>query len=65
MTIVELFLALYVSDFTVPESEEIQETVKKMKECRALPEPTAECKNVIRQYLEMKEKIGRTNADIQ
>jgi len=65
MTMVELFLALYVSDFTVPESQEIQTTVKKIKECNALPEPTADCKNVLRQYLEMKEKIGRSNADVQ
>jgi hypothetical protein len=65
MTIAELFLALYVSDFTVPELQQIQKTVKEMKECNAMPEPTADCKNVLRQYLEMKEKIGRSNADVQ
>lgn len=65
MTIAELFLALYVTDFTVPDAQEIKAVVEQVKQCNALPEPTADCKNVLRQYLQMKDKIGRTNADIQ
>lgn len=65
MVFVELFFALSVSDFSVPEYHEIQETYKEIKECNAKPEPTANCKNVIQQYFDMKEKIGDANAATQ
>lgn len=65
MTFLELYLAFYVSDFSVPESQEIQVTVKEMRECSASPDPAADCKNKVRQYLEMKKKLGRSNADAQ
>ena len=51
MTILELFFAFSVNDFTVPDHKEIVDT--------------AECKNILDQYFEMKEKTGEPYVNIQ
>lgn len=65
MTILELFFALSVNDFTVPEHKEIVETAERIHACRENSDVQAECKNILEQYLEMKGKTGEPYVNIQ
>ena len=58
MTILELFFALSVNDFAVPEHKEIIDTAERIQACRENKDVHAECKNILQQYLEMKEMTG-------
>ena len=49
MTILELFFALSVNDFAVPEHKEIVDTAESVQACRDDPDVHAECKNIIKQ----------------
>jgi len=65
MSIIELLLTLSVSESAVPEHKEIVETVESIEACRENPDVHAECKNILEQYLEMKEKTGEPYVNIQ
>lgn len=65
MTIIELFLTMYVTDFTAPEREELEMKVKEIQRCNEMVEPDEHCMNSIQKYLHMKENIGRGYGDIQ
>jgi len=58
MTILELFFAFSVNDFTVPDHQEILDTVKSIQACKENPDVHAECRNILEKYLEMKDKTG-------
>lgn len=58
MTILELIFSLSVSDFAVPEHKEIVDTVAIIQTCKENTDPHDECKNILEQYLEIKEKTG-------
>lgn len=65
MTILELFFALSVNDFAVPEHKEIVDTAEKLHACRKNTDVHAECKNILQQYIEMKDKTGEPYVNIQ
>ena len=65
MTIVELFFALHVTDFTVPERAQIEASIKKIQQCNTMSVPDADCSNALQKYLQMKAKIGGSYGDIQ
>ena len=65
MTILDLFFALSVNDFTVPEHKEIVDADERIQVCRKNPDVHAECKNILEQYLEMKDKTGEPYVNIQ
>jgi len=65
MSIIELFLTLSVNESSVPEHKEIEDTVEVIQECRENPDMNAECKNILEQYLEMKDKTGEPYVNIQ
>jgi len=65
MTILELFFALSVNDFAVPDHKEIVDTAGSIQACRENTDVHAECKNILEQYLEMKEKTGEPYVHIQ
>ena len=65
MSILELFFALSINDFAVPEHKEIIETAESIQACRDNPDVNAECKNILKRYLEMKDKIGEPYANTE
>ncbi len=65
MTILELFFAFSVKDFAFPEHKEILYTAERIQACRENPDVHAECKNILKQYFEMKEKTGEPYVNIQ
>lgn len=65
MRIIELLTSLSISDFSVPEQEQIQEKVEQVLECKENPNVHERCKNILEQYLEAKEKTGEPYVYIQ
>lgn len=65
MRIIELLTSLSISDFSVPEQEQIQEKVEQVLECKENPNVHERCKNILEQYLEAKEKTGEPYVHIQ
>lgn len=65
MRIIELLTSLSISDFSVPEQEQIQEKVEQVLECKENPNVHERCKNILERYLEAKEKTGEPYVHIQ
>ena len=65
MRIIELLTSLSISDFSVPEQEQIQEKVEQVLECKENPNVHERCKNILEQYLEAKENTGEPYVHIQ
>jgi len=57
--------ALSVNDFAVPEHKEIVDTAESIQACREDPDVHAECKNILKQYFEMKDKTGEPYVNLQ
>ncbi len=65
MTTLELIFSLSVNDFAVPENKEIVETVEYIEACREDPDAHADCKNILEQYIEMKDQTDEPYINIQ
>jgi len=65
MPILELFFALSVNDFSVPEHKEIVDTAESIQACKEIPDVHAECNNILEQYFDMKVKTGEPYVNIQ